>query len=551
MTFLTPELMKGTDWRGFERAVARVMLHCGWKNVTVIGESGDKGADIIASRGTNEKRETWVTQVKAVTGGKYVGVAGINEATQAQAVYNAHIAVLATNGDFTRSVETRQTALINAGFNVKRWNGTFLKQLLDKAAALPVHRKQPRPYQEDVIKKSLIAFDEGKNKVQYVVATGLGKTLIAAELVQELRKRGCKSFLVLCHAQDLALQLEESFWAQIDKDIPTRYFFDGIPPLVYEGVNFGLYQTLRNWLSGLEPNSFDVIIIDEAHHAMAHGFRACLEHLTPKFLVGMTATPWRGDGVSIDQLFGEPIAKVSLVDGMSFGYLAQVDYRLYCDNIDWQAIPNLTSERLTIRDLNKYLFLPQRDEAILSEVIRNIKELENPRVAIFSPSVEHARRFAEVLSAAGIPCRSLSGVDKVERRRRLLEFSSGRLTAVTAVDVLNEGIDVPDVNLMIFMRATHSRRIFVQQLGRGLRLAPNKEKVIVLDFVSDIRRLAEIVELDREIKKENTKRTVYLESKVAFSDIRAQTFIESWLEDVTNLAESDESEKLKFPEVFE
>lgn len=551
MTFLTPELMKGTDWRAFERAVARVMLHCGWKDVAVIGESGDKGADIIASRESNGKRETWVTQVKAVTGGKYVGVAGINEATQAQAVYNAHIAVLATNGDFTQSVESRQNTLINAGFNVKRWNGIFLKQLLDKAASLPFHRKQPRQYQEDVIRKSLVAFDEGKNKVQYVVATGLGKTLIAAELVQELRERGCKSFLVLCHAQDLALQLEQSFWEQIDKDIPTRYFFGGSAPLIYNGVNFGLYQTLRNWLSGLESDSFDVIIIDEAHHAMAHGFRACLEHLTPKFLIGMTATPWRGDGVSIDQLFGEPIAKVSLVDGMSLGYLAQVDYRLYCDNIDWQAIPNLTSERLTIRDLNKYLFLPQRDEAVLSEVIRNIKELDNPRVVIFSPSIEHSRRFSEVLSAAGIPCRSLSGVDKVERRRRLLEFSSGRLTAVTAVDVLNEGIDVPDVNLMIFMRATHSRRIFVQQLGRGLRLAPNKEKVIVLDFVSDVRRLAEIAELNKEIKKENTKRTVYLKSKVAFSDIRAQAFIETWLEDVTNLAETDESEKLKFPEVFE
>lgn len=551
MTFLTSEIMKGTDWRAFERAVARVMLHCGWKDVSVIGESGDKGADIIASRETNGKRETWVTQVKAITGGKYVGVAGVNEATQAQAVYNAHVAVLATNGDFTRSVETRQATLTAAGFNVKRWNGTFLRQILDKASSLPIHRKEPRQYQKDVIEKSLMAFDEGKNKVQYVVATGLGKTLIAAELIEELRKRGCKSFLVLCHAQDLALQLEQSFWSQIDKEIPTRYFFDGVPPLVYDGVNFGLYQTLRGWLSGLEPNSFDVIIIDEAHHAMAHGFRACLEHLTPKFLVGMTATPWRGDGVSIDQLFGEPIAKVSLVDGMSLGYLAQVDYRLYCDNIDWRSIPDLTSERLTVRDLNKQLFLPQRDEAILNEVIRNIKEISAPRVAIFSPSIEHARRFAEVLSAAGIPCRSLSGIDKVERRRRLLEFASGRLTAVTAVDVLNEGIDVPDVNLMIFMRATHSRRIFVQQLGRGLRLAPNKEKVIVLDFVSDIRRLAEVVELDREIKKENTKRTIYLRSNVAFSDIRAQKFIESWIEDITNLAETDESEKLKFPEVFE
>lgn len=543
--------MKGTDWRALERAVARVMIHCGWKDVAIIGQSGDKGGDITATREINGIRETWVVQVKAKTGGKYVGIEGLNEVVRAQAVYNAQIGTLATNVDFTGSIEKRRNELAAAGFNTKCWNGTFLTKLLEKFGVFPVYRKKARTYQTDVIEKSLIAFDSGKNKVQYVVATGLGKTLIAAEIVNELRMRGCKSFLVLCHAQDLALQLEQSFWSQIEKSVPTRYFFDGIPPLVYEGVNFGLYQTLRNWLSGLDPHAFDVIIVDEAHHAMAHGFRGCLEHLTPKFLVGMTATPWRGDGASIDQLFGEPVAKVSLVDGMALGYLAQVDYRLYCDNIDWKAIPNLTSDRLSVRDLNKHLFIPQRDEAVLGEVVRIIKEISTPHVVIFSPSIEHARRFAEVLSAAGIPCRSLSGVDKVERRRRLLEFAAGRIMAVTAVDVLNEGIDVPDVNLMVFMRATHSRRIFVQQLGRGLRLAPNKQKVIVLDFISDIRRLAEVACLNREIKKENSKRTVYLQSSVNFSDIRAQSFIEAWLEDVTNLAETDESEKLKFPEVFE
>ena len=383
-----------------------------------------------------------------------------------------------------------------------------------------------------------------------MVATGLGKTIIAAEIAARLWEKGCRRALVLCHAQELALQLEQGFWPQLSKSIPTRYFFDGMPPLVYDGVNFGLYQSLQGYLSGIEPGSYDVVIVDEAHHAMAHGFRSCVEHLAPRFLIGMTATPWRGDGKSLDELFGEPIARVSLVDGMAMGYLSHVDYRLYCDNIDWQAVPELSCENLTIRDLNKRLFLPQRDDAVIGEILREASNLENARVAIFSPSIEHARRFAAMLSASGLPCAPLSGEERVERRRRLMAFSVGKLKAVTAVDVMNEGIDVPDVNMLVFLRATHSRRIFVQQLGRGLRVAPDKEKVLVLDFVSDIRRMAEMAEFDKEARKEGARReNLFLKDGVVkFNDLRARKFVEAWLADVADLGGASDSEKLKFPE---
>lgn len=122
--------------------------------------------------------------------------------------------------------------------------------------------------------------------------------------------------------------------------------------------------------------------------------------------------------------------------------------------------------------------------------------------------------------------------------------------AVTAVDVMNEGIDVPDVNILVFMRATHSRRIFVQQLGRGLRLAPEKDKVIVLDFVSDIRRMAEVASLDREAREKGAKHEkLYLRNGiVSFSDKSAEKFIDAWLRDVSDLSESEDTEKLKFPE---
>jgi superfamily II DNA or RNA helicase len=267
----------------------------------------------------------------------------------------------------------------------------------------------------------------------------------------------------------------------------------------------------------------------------------------------MTATPWRGDGKNPSYFFGEPIAKVSLVDGMSMGFLSKVDYRILCDNVDWQTIPSISKKSLSIKDLNKRLFLPQRDEAVVDEIKRVVKEVPKPRIAIFSPSIEHAKRFAAMLSVNGIPCVSLSDADKKDRRKRLLAFSSGAFSAVTAVDLLNEGIDIPDVNMLVFLRATHSRRIFVQQLGRGLRISEGKEKVIVLDFVSDLKRMAEVAEMNNEGKVKGEEREVLFlrEGFVSFSDAKVEKFINAWIQDVADLGDANESTKLTFPEGVE
>ena len=235
------------------------------------------------------------------------------------------------------------------------------------------------------------------------------------------------------------------------------------------------------------------------------------------------------------------------------GFLSKVDYRILCDNVDWKNVSNISKENLTIRDLNKRLFLPQRDEAVIDELKKTVREVDNPKIAVFSPSIEHSERFSGMLSAAGISCVTLSSnIDKAERRKRLLAFESGSYQAVCAVDIMNEGIDIPDVNILVFLRATHSRRIFVQQLGRGLRLSEGKEKVIVLDFVSDIRRMAEMIEMNNEGKeKGKEKEVVYLKNGfVSFSDARVEKFVNMWLEDVADFSESNDEVKLTFPEGF-
>jgi len=550
VTFYTDEISNGYHWKGLERAIARLMGHVGWKDITVIGGSGDKGCDILATRNEGSQVIPWVVQAKAVSGDRYIGPEAIKEVINALSFYEAKTAAVATNGDFTKTARQRQEQLEKNGYSLKLWNGSFIKTLIEKMPEDHADYRELRPYQDRIAKKVVTAFDNGDKKAFYIVATGLGKTIIAATIARDLWARGCRRILVLCHATDLAQQLEQGFWSQIKKDVPTSVFFDGLPPRNSEGISFGLYQSLFGYLPGIEPEQFDVIIVDEAHHALAHGFRTCLEKLKPKFLIGMTATPWRGDGQNLSSVFGSAIEKVSLVDGMAMGFLAKVDYRILCDNVDWNNMTTVSKQHLSIRDLNKRLFLPQRDEAVILEIQRVACSVKNLRIAIFSPSIEHSNRFADMLSISGIPCTALSRTDKAERRRRLLAFASGTYQAITAVDVMNEGIDIPDVNLLVFLRATHSRRIFVQQLGRGLRLSEGKEKVIVLDFVSDIRRMADMIEMNNEGKAKGAeKEVVYLrDGFVNFSDARVERFVNIWLEDIADLGDSDENTKLTFPE---
>ena len=552
MNFFTDDIANGINWKGLEKAVARMMGHLGWKDVNVIGGAGDKGADILADRKEGEHVKAWVVQSKAVSGDRYIGPKAIDEAIKALSFYDTQVAAVATNGEFTQTAMARQKQLEKNGYLLKLWNGTFLRAMIERMPANHAGYRTLREYQLSMVEKVGAADDAGEKKAFYIVATGLGKTVIAATIARHLWERGCRRILVLCHATDLATQLEAGFWPQLTKEVPTSVFFNGLPPRNSEGISFGLYQSLYGYLPGIDSEQFDVVIVDEAHHALAHGFRTCLDHLKPKFLIGMTATPWRGDGQSLNLVFGAPVAKVSLVDGMAMGYLSKVDYRILCDNVDWDNMQSLSKKKLSIKDLNKRLFLPQRDEAVIAEIQKTISQIQNPKIAVFSPSIEHAKRFAEMMSASGIPCVSLSCSDKAERRKRLLSFSSGAVMALTAVDIMNEGIDIPDVNMLVFLRATHSRRIFVQQLGRGLRLSEGKEKVVVLDFVSDIRRMAEMVEMNNEGKEKGAEREIlYLKNGfVSFSDAKMEKFVNVWLEDVADLGDSNDDTKLTFPEGF-
>jgi superfamily II DNA or RNA helicase len=266
----------------------------------------------------------------------------------------------------------------------------------------------------------------------------------------------------------------------------------------------------------------------------------------------VTATPWRGDKYDIEHTFGEPAVSVSISEGMRLGYLADVRYRIFADNIDWDFVRTASHHGYSIKDLNKRLFIPERDEAVREHLQAVWERTVSPRAIVFCQGIEHAERMADLLGR--IPgwenAASLHGELKAsERRERLLKFRSGDIPILTSVDVLNEGVDVPDVNILCFARVTHSRRIFVQQLGRGLRLRQGKTHVEVLDFVSDIRRLAEVHDLREQVSEGDIEQVSVGRNQFIFDDQEVEGLLGQWIADVGDLGGADESVRLEFPPV--
>ena len=269
----------------------------------------------------------------------------------------------------------------------------------------------------------------------------------------------------------------------------------------------------------------------------------------------MTATPWRGDKFDITARFGKPSYSLGIAQGMAMGYLAKVDYRIFVDNLDWDFVRSESQHGYSVKELNRALFLPQRDEEIIDQVRVAWREIKEPRAILFCQTIEHAERMANLLSGADQSWRRAaclhSGLNRQRRQVLLNAFRLGRVPIMTCVDVFNEGVDVPDVNLIGFLRITHSRRIFVQQLGRGLRLREGKEFLRVLDFVTDVRRVAATLDLRRSLDALRTAEVEELSlpggSSITFSDETAGTLLDYWIKDAASLETAADEVMLQFP----
>ena len=519
------------------------MIFSGFEDVRIVGGTGDQGVDVVGAI----NGELWVVQVKHTTT-TAPPMAAIEEVANAGIVYRADTLAIATSqppGDrFIEEVRRLQ----RDGVKLNVWGP---REILIQVAAVPEFppsRRMLRGYQVEAkvaISEALLT----TGTALLVLATGLGKSVIIAEVTADLfcaHELAEQRVLVLAHTRELVKQLHRTFWFHLPKWIPTHQLSDGEMPTFWDGITFATVQSVKARLDVL-PN-FDLVVIDEAHHALSSTYTSVLNHLKPKMLIGATATPWRMDEFNIETIFGAAVFSMGIEEGMQRGFLAEVDYRLLADNIDWNMVQEQSIRRYSIRQLNTRLILPTRDNEA-AKIIQRVR-LENGArsIIVFTRSVEHAREMAGTLRLYGIHAEALSGAMPAREQDVLMtRFRNRELDCVCTVDLFNEGVDVPDVDLIVFMRVTHSRRIFVQQLGRGLRLAPGKARVTVLDFITDLRRISDVLQLDRAMRETDVEKLGLGDHVIEFADRSAGTFLREWVLDQASLLSRGGEADLEVP----
>ncbi|WP_276481036.1 DEAD/DEAH box helicase family protein [Paraflavitalea pollutisoli] len=539
----TERLSKGT-WQAFERGIARLLMHCGWEINELVGGSGDHGADIIAAfRDDDGNLLEFIYQAKFSETNKPLSVDIIGDIKRAMEYYGIERGVAASNRSISESQNLRLKTLQGTGYNIQ----TFLsKSIYDTYTQLPPWATENRAlkvYQAEALSKLQGAYSRGDKHGLICLATGLGKTFVAATFLRWLYQNNPNlNVLILANTKSLIEQFDRAIWSNLPKWIATHLLYDSEKPTFLEGVTLSTFQSFQDFYKKIGGFYYDVVIVDEAHHAPAETYLAVIKRLEPKFLLGLTATPFRKDERDVTEVFGQPLVYYSVYKALQKGYLAKVEYHLHNDNIDEDWITQNSRKGHTIKQLNKKIFLPERDDTVCEEVYRIWNDRKLERGIIFCNSSEHAERIEKLLKVNfQLPVWSLTTrvKDSRERAKRLREFRTGKCCILTCYDMLNEGVDVPDVDYIVFLRVTHSRVYFLQQLGRGLRYKEGK-KLVVQDFVADIRRIKRLKSFQQEF--EEARR--YEIEELYFNDAFKLTFTSEQTTNFLDLVTKDISEEM-------
>ncbi|HSX18437.1 MAG TPA: DEAD/DEAH box helicase [Candidatus Saccharimonadales bacterium] len=342
------------------------------------------------------------------------------------------------------------------------------------------------------------------------MATGLGKTYVAAKDVKKhLESNPDDRVLVLCHNNDILLQAHETFGEVLPDSVTHGHAFAGNlqdqaqvvyasfgtmnSPTLFDGVP--LYQMF-------DAHEFNYRFVDEGHHSPARTHRQVIEYFQPSkstdFLLGVSATPHRRDGRNVFEIFGPELYTKTLEEALAEGLLTPVIYKTYTDRLREMLENGEPIEGLTLSQLNKEIFVPRRDEEIAEILFDEMADIPNPHAMIFCQSIEHAKSMAKLLPEAV----AIHSKLKPDLQRELkAAFKAGEFPVACVVDKFNEGIDLPNVNFVGFLRSTSSWRIWLQQLGRGLRTVEGKEFVKVVDLAADLERIEMILELEDKVRK--------------------------------------------------
>lgn len=548
--FLSDLRIERGPWQAFDRSIARLFEHIGFPHVALVDGSGDHGADIIVSDDSSE----FVIQAKFKgNSSTVVSKQAVFELKSALDYYDIEKGYLVTNTKLSTSANELILELNRTGYNIEKMEGLDLSNFYARIPDIPVREYVPRVYQIRVLDSLWETYSSGRNRTMVALATGLGKTFVAGTFIKRvLHDKPGARILILADQKALIQQFDRALWKHLPKQVSTHIWDGTEEPSYLSGVLLATFQKMKNVMnSNPELGQFDIVIVDEAHHAPSSTYAEFLDTLSYNFLLGMTATPWRSDDRQLEDIFGPPCNRctIDIIQALKNGYLSKVDYALLCDNLDWDLVHDKSERKYTIKDLNRRLFLPERDDRILDIVGNTWKNHDINRAIIYCASIEHAMRMETLLRERGYVARCIhSGLDLRETEERLRKFRQGKLQVLTAMNMLNEGVDIPEVDLIVFLRVTHSRIIFLQQLGRGLRLSKDKEKVIVLDFVADLKRVAAAIDINSKVTAGGQAEILNGAFNVNFSSSDAQGFFMEYLKDrATYVQDCEDDNVILFP----
>ncbi|MDQ6726937.1 MAG: DUF3427 domain-containing protein [Actinomycetota bacterium] len=349
-----------------------------------------------------------------------------------------------------------------------------------------------RPFQDRLLEELAVSRIRGHHRNLLVAATGTGKTVMAAVDYARLRSALPRDrLLFVAHREEILDQSRATFRHALRDAAFGEKWVGRDRPARFEHVFASIQSLNASGIGAIEPGHFDVVIVDEFHHAAAPSYEALLDRVRPRELLGLTATPERADGLDVLRHFdGRIAAELRLWDAIDQHYLAPFDYFGIHDGMDLRDVPWRRGRGYDVAALTNVLTADHAwARRVLEQVRLKVADPFRMRALGFCVSIDHARFMADRFRDAGLAAVAIWGDSpKDERRAALRDLDTGKVRIVFSVDLFNEGIDLPTVDTLLLLRPTDSPTLFLQQLGRGLRKTTGKSVCTVLDFVGTHRK---------------------------------------------------------------